>query len=69
MANVIFLVVFFAGLIVMLIRLFVNVSHARGSRPFRMGLAFLNNSAPASNYDLGPYVSVVCGRFPQSLDI
>ena len=69
MANVIFLVVFFVGLVIMLILLFVNVSRARGSRPFRMGLASLNNSAPASDYELGPYVETVCGRFSQSLDI
>jgi len=69
MANIIFLVVFFVGLLIMLLLLVVNVSRARGSRPFRMELDFLNNSDSALKYPLEPYVGTACSRFSQSLDM
>ena len=69
MANIIFLVVFFVGLFATLILLFVNASRARGSRPCRMGLDFLNNSESALNYHLEPYIDTACSRFSHSLDM
>jgi len=68
MANIIFTICVNLFALVMLIILITTVYFARGNRPFRMDLADLNHSKPASEVDLKPYLKSIIDQFPHVLD-
>jgi len=68
MFDFVLLVVTSIFLGIMLTYVGVNVYKARNSRPVRIVLNRSNSAEPASTVDLTPYVSIISGKFPETLD-
>jgi len=69
MANVIFLVCVNLFALTMFFILIGTSYFANLNRPARMDLAEMNNSKPASEVDLKPYLQIIIDQFPHTLDL
>jgi hypothetical protein len=54
--------------VALFIRVLITARRAWDSRPVNIELIPSNNSTSAGEVNLGPYVDIICGQFPEVLD-